>query len=49
MIVLRWANVIGFWRVLAVISPTGCSAEKQPVTWDGLRAQRGAPLTATRE
>src|SRR6185503_13497464 len=37
------------WRVLSVNSPTGCSAETQPVTWDGLRAQRGTPFTATRE
>src|SRR6185503_9981590 len=37
------------WRVLSVNSPTGCSAETQPVTWDGLRPQRGAPFTATRE
>jgi hypothetical protein len=35
-------------RVLSANSPTGCSAEKQPVTGHGLRARRGAPFAATR-
>src|SRR5262245_49765672 len=35
-------------RVLSANSPTGCSADKQPVTWDGLCARRGAPFAATR-
>ena len=35
-------------RVLSANSPTGCSADKQPVTGHGLRARRGAPFAATR-
>ena len=36
------------FRVLSANSPTGCSADKQPVTGHGLRARRGAPFAATR-
>jgi hypothetical protein len=46
---LRVHFTINVLRVLSVNSPTGCSAENQPVTWDGLRAQRGTPFTATRD
>ena len=33
---------ITFRRGLSANSPAECSAEKQPVTWDGFRAPRGA-------